>query len=103
MKVLGEESVSSHRGLGEMAATSGADALFLFGDEMADAYGRIADTAPMPVVWTADFQSLSDDIVRFLREGDLVLVKGSRGVELERLLPVILASPAIPGKGGPGC
>ncbi|HUX20505.1 MAG TPA: UDP-N-acetylmuramoyl-tripeptide--D-alanyl-D-alanine ligase [Spirochaetia bacterium] len=103
MKELGEESESSHEALGEIAAASDADALFLFGEEMEAAFRRISGTAPMPVEWTAEFSELGHSVRQFLREGDLLLIKGSRGVELERLLPIVLEVPVGTGKGGHEC
>ena len=110
MKELGKDSKSFHESLGEMAASSGAAALFFFGEEMEAAYRRISATAPMPVTWTVDFDELRDRVKRFLREGDLLLVKGSRGVELERLLPVVVEKGTGKGlcqrqdtDGGDGC
>ena len=37
--------------------------------------------------WTVDMTSLDAQLNRILAPGDLVLLKGSRGLELERLLP----------------
>lgn len=103
MKELGQESQPAHELVGEIAAASDADALFLFGEEMEAAYRHISDKAPMPVTWTDKFRELSEQVRQFVREGDVVLIKGSRGVELERLLPIILESPVSTGKGGHQC
>jgi len=100
MKELGEATVPSHEAVGELAASSGVDALFLFGEEMETAYRHISGKAPMQVEWTVDFDELANRVKQFLREGDLLLVKGSRAVELERLLPIVVP---VGTDGGNGC
>jgi UDP-N-acetylmuramyl pentapeptide synthase len=37
--------------------------------------------------WMVDLAALDTQLQAFLAPGDLVLLKGSRGLELERLLP----------------
>jgi len=55
--------------------------------------------------WTSDMDELSDAILNFVQEGDLVLVKGSRGMALERLTRAFeeekLIAPSVSKVGGP--
>jgi UDP-N-acetylmuramoyl-tripeptide--D-alanyl-D-alanine ligase len=88
MKELGSQSAAAHRALGRVAAGSDLQALFLFGPETAAAAEAArASGYTGSLFWTEDFQRLREGIRALLRPGDLVLLKGSRAVELERLLP----------------
>jgi UDP-N-acetylmuramoyl-tripeptide--D-alanyl-D-alanine ligase len=88
MRELGAEAEQAHAALVSSAAAAGFDAVFLLGEEMEQAARAHASDR---VRWFADAESLGEALARGVREGDLVLVKGSRGVELERVLPRITA------------
>jgi UDP-N-acetylmuramoyl-tripeptide--D-alanyl-D-alanine ligase len=86
MKELGAQAVSFHRRLGEAAATLRVEALYFFGDEAQEAFQATVDSNfPGHVFWTADFSQLEEALLDFVEDGDLVVLKGSRGVALERL------------------
>jgi len=84
MLELGEESSSAHAALGQALADSPVRRIFLFGPEMAAAADALRSRRP-DVFHTTDFEQLRFALNDFVREGDLVLLKGSRGMELERL------------------
>jgi UDP-N-acetylmuramyl pentapeptide synthase len=42
------------------------------------------------VEWTADFAALRGRLLALVEPSDLVVIKGSRGVELERLVPELI-------------
>jgi UDP-N-acetylmuramoyl-tripeptide--D-alanyl-D-alanine ligase len=88
MRELGDESEAAHRALAASASLASFDLVFLLGEEMRAAMDALAGT-PLAgrVVWEGDADSLGRRLAAAVREGDLVLVKGSRGVELERVLP----------------
>ena len=86
MKELGQESEMAHARVGSLLAESAADALFLFGEEMEAAYRQCAGRKDT-VVWITDFDVLRRTVADFVRDGDFVLLKGSRSMELERLVP----------------
>jgi UDP-N-acetylmuramoyl-tripeptide--D-alanyl-D-alanine ligase len=92
MRELGEKTAEAHRAVGEHLAGSWLDAVLLFGEEMHEAWLRISGS-PLSLrsMWTADYGVLAARARELMREGDLVLIKGSRGLELERLM-----SDAIP-------
>ena len=86
MKELGDESVQMHRLVGTMAAELNPDVIFLFGLEMRDAYFAIQESDYSgQVVHILDYQKLENLVLDSLIEGDLVLLKGSRTMELNRL------------------
>ena len=87
MLELGEASAASHFRIGHLIAGSGLDLLFAFGEEA----GRTARGAleggmePGRVVHTGDRERLKAMVMDELREGDVVLVKGSRGMRLDEI------------------
>jgi UDP-N-acetylmuramoyl-tripeptide--D-alanyl-D-alanine ligase len=88
MKELGEQSEQAHRRIGSDAASGDFQGLFLFGEEMEPAYLQIQDEGfTGSLYWMTDIESLGSQLHSFLRQGDLLLIKGSRALELERLLP----------------
>ncbi len=90
MLELGTESGAEHRALGRRAGSSRADALLFFGAETVEA-ARAAREAGFagPVVQTEDFDELARAAAELAREGDLWLLKASRGMELERLTDIL--------------
>jgi UDP-N-acetylmuramoyl-tripeptide--D-alanyl-D-alanine ligase len=94
MRELGEDSAEAHAALGRRLAGSSVDAVLLYGEEMGDAWRTLSGTpAEARSYWSADFDAFAARARAFLREGDLLLIKGSRGLELERLLPYVAAVP----------
>lgn len=91
MRELGAASAAAHRALARSRSLERFDLVFLFGEEMRPAYDEIAATpAAARVSWETDADRLGRLLADAVREGDLVLVKGSRGLELERVLPALL-------------
>ncbi len=86
MKELGHVSAEAHARVGTLLAESTADALFLFGAEAEAAYLQCRGSKST-VFWTTEFEELRRAVLDFVREGDIVLLKGSRSMALERLLP----------------
>jgi UDP-N-acetylmuramoyl-tripeptide--D-alanyl-D-alanine ligase len=95
MRELGDETVSAHAALGERLRGTRCDALFLFGEEMEHAWNALQAAPPaVPCRWLVDRDRLGGELVAFLRPGDLALLKGSRSLELEGLLPRMTTGPA---------
>ncbi len=86
MLELGPASADLHRTMGEEAARSGIGALIAVGGSAARALADGALTAGMPsehVHHVGDSQEAARLAVTIARPGDLVLVKGSRGIRTE--------------------
>lgn len=90
MLELGDFSIAAHRGIGELAAWS-ADVLISIGEK-----GKIIfQTAKKKGLATennfyfTDYLEAKDFVKNFLQGGDLVLVKGSRAIELDKLVEEI--------------
>ncbi len=84
MLELGEESQGAHESLADFLKRSEVDRIFLYGPEMKAAYDAFGSDRKS-VFHTTDFQELKSALMAYVRQGDLVLLKGSRGMELERL------------------
>ncbi|HUE86741.1 MAG TPA: UDP-N-acetylmuramoyl-tripeptide--D-alanyl-D-alanine ligase [Vicinamibacterales bacterium] len=89
MLELGEHSLQLHRACGEAAAAAGLDRLIAVGGAAAQALAEAAVRTGMPadaVTWTASSGAAADLIVSWLASGDLVLVKGSRGINTDAVV-----------------
>lgn len=90
MKELGDESLQAHRDIGVQLRDSGFAAIFLFGDETEETFRALGEGhfAGLARHFT-DFDRLGDALQSFIAAGDLVLVKGSRSMALERVTEII--------------
>jgi UDP-N-acetylmuramoyl-tripeptide--D-alanyl-D-alanine ligase len=88
MLELGAESALAHEKICSLAAKSGVDGIFLFGDEMVNA-GKRVDWKGISVQSYIEIDELSQALSRTVHAGDLVLIKGSRGMALERVCPAL--------------
>jgi len=82
MLELGESSEQYHREIGQFAGSCGLGVLACVGENaqhIAKAVGMSADC----VMRYPDAQAAADDVPKWLNDGDLVLLKGSRGIQLE--------------------
>lgn len=83
MRELGSESVEEHRKL--LPLLEGVEA-YLVGEE----WGRALEAAgPQGAMWFADSDALAMYLGEHPLSGALVLVKGSRGIRMEKVLPVL--------------
>jgi UDP-N-acetylmuramoyl-tripeptide--D-alanyl-D-alanine ligase len=90
MRELGTETAAAHRVIGERLRESRFDLIYLLGAEMEQTWKVLAGSSAAPRTrWHAELASLGEELAGHLDAGDLVLLKGSRGLELERLLPFI--------------
>ena len=87
MLELGEQSVSLHRQVAERAAALGLDGLVVVsGGAEAQAMADAAAALPRLAV-VGEPEQAAEPLRRWLQSGDVVLLKASRGVALERLIP----------------
>jgi len=82
MLELGEDSEKAHEGMGRLLADSKADMVFLYGKETAAAVKALGTGR---FFHTCGINELSAAVNAYVRDGDLVLLKGSRGCALERV------------------
>jgi UDP-N-acetylmuramoyl-tripeptide--D-alanyl-D-alanine ligase len=97
MLELGERSAELHEGVGRAAAKAGVDRLFAIGGAPAKALADAAVAAGMPAASVRYFTT-SDEAAAaaaaLAQRGDLVLVKGSRGVQTDRVVDRLKAERA---------
>jgi UDP-N-acetylmuramoyl-tripeptide--D-alanyl-D-alanine ligase len=89
MLELGPESVRLHEECGRAAVGAKIDVLVTVGKESARALGDAAVAAGLAraaVTHFADSTAAADAVAALVQSGDVVLVKGSRGVRLERVV-----------------
>ncbi len=91
MLELGDQSQALHAQVGEEAARAGVDFLLTIGRWAGLAGERARQAAP--ALWTRHYENQEDiflDLGNMLQAGDVLLVKGSRGMRMERLVEQIL-------------
>jgi UDP-N-acetylmuramoyl-tripeptide--D-alanyl-D-alanine ligase len=89
MLELGEHAVALHEDVGRDAARAGVDVLIAVGGEPARALAHAAIAAGMPrakVIYVATSDEAADVAAALVQHGDLLLVKGSRGVRTDRVV-----------------
>jgi len=101
MRELGPTAPALHREVGAAAAQAGVKALFATGAHAADLAAGARAAGLTAVTVADDAEELRDAVLAFAGPGRWLLLKGSRGERLERLLPPLLdpadATPAPPG------
>ena len=93
MLELGAHTVQAHQAAGSLAAEV-ADILVCVGERarfIADAAGN--QMAPERIHRAADSRAAADIVQQLIRPGDLILVKGSQGMRMERVVAEIMAQP----------
>ena len=101
MLELGPEAPRFHRAAGERAAALGFSPVAGVG-ELAKELSRGAALLGAEAPWFADAAAAAEWAEGAVREGDLVLVKGSRGVKLEAVAQRLLQARGMATVGGVG-
>lgn len=85
MLELGENAVALHRGVGRLAAERGVEVLFAYGAHACDIISG-AREAGIPQAEAFDsHEAIADALVFSAFPGDSILLKGSRGMRMERV------------------
>lgn len=93
MLELGDESDAAHTAVGERLALSRVDHCFVYGD-FADLVGRAAlrgGMSPGRISVLSEFATLQALIDCIINPGDVILLKASRGMALDRLIGSLAA------------
>ncbi|MEU5281092.1 UDP-N-acetylmuramoyl-tripeptide--D-alanyl-D-alanine ligase [Streptomyces asoensis] len=90
MNELGEDARAAHEGIGRYAADLGLDQIILVGGDEAGWMQKGVSQAGGQAVHLPDQDTALDLLGKILRPGDVVLVKGSRGVQLQELADRLL-------------
>jgi UDP-N-acetylmuramoyl-tripeptide--D-alanyl-D-alanine ligase len=97
MLELGDQAADLHAALAGPLGEAGIDLVFTVGGEMA-ALDR-ALPAAMRGGHDATAAATADRIAGLLRAGDVVSIKGSRGIRMDRIVTRLVAAPAVAAKG----
>lgn len=87
MKELGAQAPALHESVLNDVLGASVDAVFLFGDAFCEAAETVGAGSRAPCA--REFDELRRLVTDSVREGDLVLIKGSRSMELEHLTPYL--------------
>ena len=95
MKELGEESENSHKVIGEKIKNLSPYFVFLIGTEMKFCYNVIKDMEN--VFWFAEsspmnFEIIGEKILEKVNGNEIILLKGSHSMELDKLIPYFVLS-----------
>lgn len=83
MLELGKYSKESHHLGGEWAAKHGVDSLFLFGNYAEDYKRGFQKKGKKEAFVFSDKSILARELFNYLKNGDVILIKGSRGMAME--------------------
>lgn len=88
MLELGEQSSEEHRNLGKLVGAAGFDCVWFYGPHFADFEAGIRSSgfSKKLVISNNYEESLASEVARVLSTDDIALVKGSRGMKLERFV-----------------
>lgn len=105
MLELGDESETAHRRIGSMLSNSSAEGFFLLGQEMAYAYEELSKHCGDKVMYQSavdneDVSVFANEICTKISKNDLILIKGSRGLKLERVTEKLSLMFSISNKEG---
>ena len=89
MLELGEEAPRYHEEVGEEALRCGVDILLNLGPLSVHTFSRAKTLGLHRSSHFQNHQELAEQLRGMLREGDWVLVKGSRGMQMERILEAL--------------
>ncbi|NTV41135.1 MAG: UDP-N-acetylmuramoyl-tripeptide--D-alanyl-D-alanine ligase [Candidatus Moranbacteria bacterium] len=95
MLELGQESEAGHREVVENVFRSGADLLFLLGERISQAGAEIVleNSGTRKVLIFKNHQEVLSELKKTIQGGDFILVKGSQGMRMEKVVEGILADP----------
>ncbi len=105
MLELGDGSEAAHREVGKYLSSSSAQGCFLLGKEMSYAYEELTAAKNTNVHYAkgddeGETVKLIDKICSIVKKDDIVLIKGSRGMKLERVTEKLAAIFKLPVQGG---
>ncbi len=91
MLELGNESSKAHREIGLLAGQSGLDWIWFMGPHRADFEAGVRDSGfDKNLIISESYElSLAHKIRSVLKDGDIAVIKGSRGMKMERVLEAL--------------
>ncbi|MGN0703537.1 MAG: UDP-N-acetylmuramoyl-tripeptide--D-alanyl-D-alanine ligase [Lentihominibacter sp.] len=89
MYELGDEAQKQHFGVGEFAAHQDIDILVAIG-ENAYEIAKGASGSSLKVIYHEEKKEFIEELTHVINAGDLILVKGSRGMKMEQIVEELL-------------
>lgn len=86
MNELGVKEDEMHRDVLNHAMNNGVDKIFIVGDKMHKAFAAMDDVKSGKIKPCSNVASMSDCLARYLKPGDILLLKGSRSLQMEKIL-----------------
>ncbi len=86
MLELGKTSQHLHLEILQQAHSSGVNGIFTLGESFRKAAKKIKVKAPGKIYSFLSHQELSSALKKFIEPGDIILIKGSRGMQMEKIL-----------------
>ncbi len=86
MLELGSVSDDAHRDSGMLAAKKGVDAVFTYGEKSVLTAMKAEEMGVDKTCHYTDKQALASDVLSYIKPGDIVLFKASRGMKLEDVI-----------------
>ena len=99
MLELGDEAEALHREVGVQAGANHVARLWTLGP-LGQAMAQGAESCGVPTRAFTDFDALCASVVGEVQDGDCILVKGSRGMRMERVVQAILGTEGDRGQNG---
>jgi len=99
MLELGLETVKEHVGLASAIRDSGAHIVVTVGKHMRALHERLLEEgfSRKQVLWMPDPLSAVEPLLNIVRSDDLILIKGSRGLRMEKITEQLLVDPRTAG------
>ncbi len=95
MLELGSESASGHQEIIKKSFNAGVSALFAVGERMKSAIRMIdaENFSNTEIFYFSDPEAAGRELQKFVSAGDVILIKGSQGMRMEKVAEEIMADP----------
>lgn len=94
MHELGEQTRAAHREVGEYAAKAGLPVLLAVGEECADLVAAYREAGGASAFAFDDHEALAEECLRRVRAESVILVKGSRGARMDKIVAALAPEPS---------
>ena len=94
MLELGDSSATLHHQVGFKAAEEGADYLLSMGDQSSHLLAGAAEAGmdSNRLIQASDHEEIASQVQKLVAAGDWILVKGSRGMRMEKVVEILLSN-----------